>query len=463
VSATISQLPTPASRTRRQRIAVIGSGITGLSAAWALRDVHDVTLLEADSRAGGHSNTVTVDYDGTAIPVDTGFIVYNSLNYPNMIALFDHLGVVTKPSDMSFSVTDGTPAGEWGSDGAPGFFAWKRNLLNASHWRLFADMIRFNQTARADATTRDLTSLTLGDYCRELNLSDAFINGYLVPMGAAIWSTPEAEMFDYPAASFVRFFNNHRLLHIDPPKWRTVDGGSIRYVARFLEALGSRVRLGAGALSVTRLAGGGASVAIAGQGSETFDQVILACHSDQALALLGDDASAEERALLGAIRYGANTAWLHRDASFMPQRTAAWASWNVERSNPAKPVTLTYWMNRLQSIDAAKPLFVTLNPQREPDPAKVFKVQEYAHPLFDRAAAAAQQLMPSIQGVDDVWFAGAWQGYGFHEDGLRAGLRVALRLGGQIPWAFADDDIARVAWAEPGQPVASDLIRAAGL
>jgi uncharacterized protein len=446
----------------RQSVAVIGSGITGLSAAWAMRDTHDVSVFEADTRPGGHSNTVTVDYDGTTIPVDTGFIVYNSLNYPNMIALFEHLGVATKPSDMSFSVTDGTASGEWGSDGPKGFFAWKRNVLNAKHWRLFADMIRFNQTARADATTRDLTSLTLGDYCRELGLSDAFIRGYLIPMGAAIWSTPEAEMFDYPAASFVRFFNNHRLLHIDPPKWRTVDGGSINYVTKFFEALGNRVTLGAGATSVKRKAGGGVDVAIQGHGTRHFDHVVLACHSDQALTLLADDASHEERDLLGAIRYGANTAWLHRDESFMPTRKAAWASWNVEQTDPTRPVTLTYWMNRLQSIDRSKPLFVTLNPTREPDPSKVFKVQDYAHPLFDRAAAAAQRLMPSIQGVNSTWFAGAWQGYGFHEDGLRAGLRVALRLGGTIPWDFVDDDIARVDWANPST-AAPAALQAAGL
>lgn len=443
-----------------QKIAVIGSGITGLSAAWALRDVHDVTLFEADSRPGGHSNTAIVDYDGKSIAVDTGFIVYNSLNYPNMIALFDTLGVPTKPSDMSFSVTDGSPSGEWGSDGAPGFFAWKRNLLNAAHWQLFGDMIRFNRTAQADATGRDLTSLTLGDYCRELKLSDGFINGYLVPMGAAIWSTPEAEMFDYPASSFVRFFNNHRLLHIDPPQWRTVDGGSTIYVQKILAALGERVRMDAPVTSINRTSGG-VDVTIAGHGHHYFDQVILACHSDQALACLSD-ASEEESTLLGAIKYGPNTAWLHRDESFMPTRKAAWASWNVAKTDPTAPVTLTYWMNRLQSIDRAKPLFVTLNPHRAPDPTKVFNTYDYSHPLFDRVAAAAQRLMPSVQGVQNTWFAGAWQGYGFHEDGLRAGLRVALRLGGQIGWDFVDDDIKRVDWASPGQQ-SLPAIRAAGL
>lgn len=443
------------------KIAVVGSGITGLSAAWALRDVHEVTLFEAESRLGGHSNTVTVSHGGTAIDVDTGFIVYNTLNYPNLIALFDTLGVATMPSDMSFSVCDGSPAGEWGSDGAPGFFAWKRNLLSAGHWQVLRDMMRFNARAQKDAIERDLTGITLGDYCRDLGVSRRFLDNYLVPMGAAIWSTPEGEMFDYPAASFVRFFNNHRLLHANRPEWRTVAGGSKRYVAQFEQALAGRVRLNSAVCEVQRIPGG-VQVQVEGAEPERFDQVILACHSDQSLGLLRD-ADEDERALLGAIRFGANRAVLHCDDSFMPRRKAAWASWNVAKGPADQPVCLTYWMNRLQGIDRDKPLFVTLNPHREPEPGKVFSSHDYAHPLFDRAAAAAQRLFPKIQGVNGVWFAGAWQGYGFHEDGLRAGLRVALQLGGRIAWTFEDDDIARADWGTPGQGGLADAIRAAGL
>lgn len=422
------------------KIAIIGSGITGMSAAWALKDAHEVTLFEKDARLGGHSNTVNVDYDGKRIDVDTGFIVYNALNYPNLIALFDALGVATQQSDMSFSVRDGRPGSEWGSDGAPGYFAWKRNMLDLNHWALLGDMLRFNAQAQKDVGNPRLQSLSLGAYCRELGLSQRFLERYLVPMGAAIWSTPEKDMLDYPAASFVRFFNNHRLVHFERPNWRTVTGGSRRYVEKFAAALGDRVQLQS-PVSQVRRDTQGVDVTIAGQ-VHRFDQVILACHSDEALALLGDP-SAGENAILGAIGYAPNEAVLHRDDGFMPVRKAAWASWNVSRGDPAAPIELTYWMNRLQGLDPACPLFVTLNPARPIDPAKVFARFQYAHPQFDGPAAEAQRQIWSIQGVNRTWFAGAWQGYGFHEDGLRAGLRVALKLGGHVPWTFVDDDIVR--------------------
>ncbi len=442
------------------KIAVIGSGITGMSAAWALRDVHDVTLFEKADRLGGHSNTLSIDYDGTQIDVDTGFIVYNALNYPNLIALFDALEVETVQSDMSFSVRYGQKGSEWGSDGAPGFFAWKRNILNPSHWALLGDMLKFNKQAQSDVSNPDLLTMSLGEYCRKHGLSQAFIDRYLVPMGAAIWSTPEIGMLDYPASSFIRFFNNHRLLHAERPDWRTVVGGSRRYVVRFAAALGDRVRLSTPIASVIRC-GGKAHVTTASGDTQVFDQVIFACHSDQALAIL-KDADPDERDLLGAVRYSPNTAVLHRDASAMPERQAAWASWNVSKGDPKAPIELTYWMNRLQHIDKGKPVFVTLNPAGPIDPAKVFASINYEHPIFDAAAAAAQRLFPKIQGVNHVWFAGAWQGYGFHEDGLRAGLRAALRLGATIPWTFVDDDIARADYGTPHAPMA-DQIAAAGL
>jgi uncharacterized protein len=441
------------------KIAIVGSGITGMSAAWALRDVHDVTLFEKADRLGGHSNTVSIDYDGTKIDVDTGFIVYNALNYPNLIALFEALNVETVQSDMSFSVRDGTPANEWGSDGAPGFFAWKRNILNPGHWGLLANMMRFNKQAQSDVVNPDLLTMTLGDYCRKHALSQSFIDRYLVPMGAAIWSTPEIGMMDYPASSFIRFFNNHRLLHAERPDWRTVVGGSRRYVAQFAAALGDRIKRSTPVTYVTR-SGGKVHVATAGGETQTFDQIIFACHSDQALAIL-KDASEDERDLLGAVRYAPNTAVLHRDEAAMPQRKAAWASWNVSKGDPNAPIELTYWMNRLQHIDRAKPVFVTLNPARPVDLSKVFGSFDYEHPIFDAAAAAAQRLFPKIQGVNHAWFAGAWQGYGFHEDGLRAGLRAALRLGGHVPWTFVDDDIARAEHGVAG--TANSPLVAAGL
>ena len=422
------------------KLAVIGTGISGLSAAWALRNVHEVTIFEKADRLGGHSNTVTVDYDGTSIPVDTGFIVYNALNYPNLIAFFETLQVQTQQSDMSFSVRDGRPGSEWGSDGAPGFFAWKRNILSLSHWTLLAEMIQFNAKAQKDADNPALHELTLGEYCAKLGLSDRFLERYLVPMGAAIWSTPEEGMLDYPAASFVKFFNNHRLVHFERPNWRTVTGGSQSYVQVIGKELGSRIKLQCGATAIRRTKKG---VEIeAGGTTHQFDQVILACHSDEALALLSDPTEAEAT-ILGAVRYAPNVAVLHRDPSFMPERKAAWASWNVARGDVKAPIELTYWMNRLQGIDPNCPLFVTLNPAREVKSDLVFATIPYAHPQFDRAAARAQKRLPQIQGVQNTWFAGAWQGYGFHEDGLRAGLRVALELGGKIPWQFVDDDIVR--------------------
>ena len=442
------------------KIAVIGSGITGMSAAWALRDVHDVTLFEKADRLGGHSNTVTIDYDGAHIDVDTGFIVYNALNYPNLIALFEALNVETSQSDMSFSVRDGRAGSEWGSDGAPGFFAWKRNMLKPSHWALLGDIGKFNKQAKSDVANADLVNMSLADYCAKHKLSQSFIDRYLMPMGAAIWSTPEIGMLDYPASSFIRFFNNHRLLHAERPDWRTVVGGSRQYVAQFSAALGDRIRLSTPVVGVVR-ANGKVHVTTAQGGVEVFDQIIFACHSDQALKIL-TDGSNDERELLGAVRYAPNIAVLHRDAGAMPSRKAAWASWNVSKGDPNAPIELTYWMNRLQHIDRSKPVFVTLNPARQIDPALVFASFDYEHPIFDAAAAAAQRLFPKIQGVNHAWFAGAWQGYGFHEDGLRAGLRAALRLGGQVPWTFLDDDIAR---AEHGAAMSAVPVQvaAAGL
>jgi uncharacterized protein len=253
-------------------------------------------------------------------------------------------------------------------------------------------------------------------------------------------------MLDYPASSFIRFFNNHRLLHAERPDWRTVVGGSRQYVAQFETALGDRVRLSTPVTEVRR--SGGKVHVTSAAGLESFDQIIFACHADQALAIL-QDPSDEERHLLGAVRYAPNVAVLHRDETAMPQRKAAWASWNVSKGDPSAPIELTYWMNRLQHIPRDKPVFVTLNPAGDIDPAKVFGTFHYEHPIFDAPAAQAQRDFPRIQGTNHAWFAGAWQGYGFHEDGLRAGLRAALPLGGQIPWTFVDDDIERVKAVPP--------------
>lgn len=414
------------------RIAVIGGGVSGLGAAWALRDAHDVVLFEKDARIGGHAHTVTIDYDGVPVDVDTGFIVYNDLNYPNLIGLFETLGVETRASDMSFAVSD--PGGfEWSSNGLPGLFAWKRNLANPAFLRLLSDIVRFSTNARRDLARKAVGDETLESYVRGLDLGRDFLDQYLLPMGAAIWSTPEREMLRYPALSFLRFFDNHRLLHAARPAWRTVSGGSRVYVNALRSALGDRVRAGDPARSVRR-DGAGATV-VSKSGESRFDHVIMACHSDESLALL-TDADDAERKLLGDVKYAPNTAYLHRDRALMPKREAAWAAWSYMRSGgDGGRVCVSYWMNVLQGIDASRPLFVTLNPETPPAERLTFGRYTYDHPQFDRDALAAQHAIQSRQGARNTWFAGAWLGYGFHEDGLASGLDVALRLGGSVPWA----------------------------
>lgn len=415
------------------KIAVVGAGVSGLGAAWALRNAHEVVVFEKEARLGGHANTARIDYDGATIDVDTGFIVYNDLNYPNLVRLFEALGVPTRASDMSFAVSD--PEGfEWSSNGLGGLFAWKRNLANLAFLRMLADVVRFSTNARRDLASRTIDGETLEAYVRRLNLGRDFLDQYLLPMGAAIWSTPESEMLRYPALSFLRFFDNHRLLHAARPQWRTVEGGSRVYVEALQRALGERVRAGAAVTRVTR-DDLGVTVTTHDGATERFDQIILASHSDETLAVLSDANDAERRAL-SAIRYAPNTAYLHRDRVLMPRRTAAWGAWNyLRRGGEAGRVCVSYWMNVLQGIDADRPLFVTLNPETPPDPALTFAAYDYQHPQFNEAALGAQRDIQAMQGARNTWFAGAWLGYGFHEDGLASGLSAALQLGGDVPWA----------------------------
>ncbi len=434
------------------RIAVIGSGITGNAAAWALTvsSGHEVTLYEKDGRLGGHSATVDIDYDGAAVSVDTGFIVYNELNYPNLTRLFAHLGVETEASEMSFSVSARGGAFEWSGQTTQGkvidgLFARRRNIVSPGYLRMLTEVLRFNRMVPRHLREGRLEGLTLGDYLRAEKYSARFRDDYLAPMGGAIWSTSPARMLDFPASSFVTFFENHRLIHWKRPVWRTVVGGSRRYVEKLSAAFAHRARVGRGVTAIRRDAFG-VDVTDAGGETQRFDQVVIAAHSDQALAMLTDSGD-DERAILGAVGYRPNDVWLHRDASFMPKRKAAWSAWNVMRSEDAgADVCVTYWMNVLQpSIGKDRPLFITLNPPREPRADLVFGRFSYDHPQFDNAALAAQRRLDDIQGMNRTWFCGAWTGYGFHEDGLSSGLAVAERLGATVPWRIDPRRLAEAA------------------
>lgn len=416
-------------------IAVIGSGISGLSAAWLLAQRHRVTLYEADGRLGGHSNTVEVPGPGgQALPVDTGFIVYNAPAYPNLRALFDHLAVPTQTSDMSFAVSLDDGALEYSGTGLNGLFAQRRHLVSPRFWSMLRDLVRFYRRAPHDAAACAL--MPLDDYLDRFGYGRAFRDDHLYPMAAAIWSTPAADIGRYPTEAFIRFCENHDLLSLGRrTEWRTVQGGSREYVRRLAAALGDAVRLDCAAVQVRRDAQGVAIDTVAGGPARRHDHVVIATHADQALRLLGD-ASATERGLLGAFGYTRNRAVLHADAALMPRRRAVWASWNYAGDRRGvQPPCVTYWMNRLQGLPAQHPLFLTLNPRQEPRPELLLHTELYEHPLFDAAALRAQASLWSLQGQQRTWFCGAYFGAGFHEDGLQAGLAVAEALGGvRRPW-----------------------------
>ena len=419
------------------RIAVIGAGIAGLAAALRLSSTHTVTLFESLDRLGGHANAVDITLDGITAPVDTGFLVYNHRTYPRLVAFFDELAVPTAPSDMSFSVSVGPYDFEWCGSTLRSVFAQPANALRPGFWRMLADIGRFNRQAtqlNADAERGEPTpelDRSLGEFLRAHRYSDAFRDGYLLPMAAAIWSCPMTTMLGFPMGSFARFFHNHGLLSVtNRPQWHTVKGGSREYVQRVHARL-SDVRSATPVHAVRRLGSAGAAgvAVITDHGNERFDQVVLACHSDQALGLL-EDASDDERAILSAIPYQPNKAWLHTDLRLMPRRRGAWAAWNyLSNGDTAAPeVSVTYWLNRLQPLPFRQPVLLSLNPLFEPQPGTTIATFAYEHPIFDHRAVAAQQGLAAIQGARSTWFAGAWTGYGFHEDGLRSGETVAAAL-----------------------------------
>lgn len=411
-----------------ERLAVVGAGIAGLACAWLLARRARVTLFEAGDHVGGHTNTVTVD---GGLPVDTGFIVYNERNYPLLTRLFAWLRVPTQPSDMSFAVSIDRGGIEYAGDNLAKLFAQPANLFRPTHWRMLRDILRFNRETLALLEAGGLEGLSLGEYLARGGYSRAFRERYLLPMGGAIWSCPTRAMLDFPARTFAAFFRNHGLLALDDrPLWRTVTGGGREYVRRLLADFEGEVFTG---LPVTRVRRrrGGVEIVDGGGHVRQFDRVVLACHADQALALL-ESPSPLEREVLASFRYQPNLAVLHSDPALMPQRARIWASWNY-LSGAADRIAVTYWMNRLQSLPGRKNYFVTLNPVAEPRAELVHRRIEYRHPVFDTRAIAAQRELDRIQGPD-IFFAGAWQGYGFHEDGMRSAVNVAARLGVQPPW-----------------------------
>lgn len=428
-----------------RRIAVVGAGIAGLSAAWLLSRSHDVTLFEANDYPGGHSHTVDVTLDGMTAPVDTGFLVFNDRTYPNLIALFDHLGIASCASDMSFSVRIAAENIEWAGSNLAAVFAQRRNLLRPRFWGMLSDILRFNREATAIAQGREGYAATLGEFLAAGGYGRAFRDWYLLPMAGAIWSCPTATMLDYPARTFFAFCANHGLLQVsDRPQWRTVIGGSRTYVNRLVAEIGE-VRVNAPVAAVLRRPEG-VTLRLAGGDTQRFDAVVLACHSDQALRLLGDADTAEHE-VLGAIRYQDNSVILHSDERFLPRSRAAWSAWNYHAQHSAaqtQPVGVSYLINKLQPLPFSRPVIVTLNPGDEPRPATVIDRYSYAHPVFDQAGIAAQERLSQLQGQRNTWFCGAWAGYGFHEDGLKAGMAVAADLGVDAPW-LAQRPILKVA------------------
>ena len=409
------------------KIAVVGSGIAGLGAAWLLSRQNEVVLFERESRLGGHTHTHQVEQGGRAYRVDTGFIVFNPGNYPLLTKLFDELGVPSQPTTMSFSVHDDGNGLEYNATDLNGLFCQRRNLVSPRFWRMVREITRFYRDAPALLADPG-PGPTLGSYLRERNYSDLFVRDHLVPMASALWSSPSETILDFPAKYLVRFMDNHHMLQVrDRPMWRVVCGGSSRYIEAMQKTWNVQLRLSSPVREVRRDAAG---VEIAtDRGSERFDQVVMACHSDQALALLADPSEAE-REVLGAIHYQANETVLHTDASLLPRQRKAWAAWNAYVPKaPGAPCTVSYCMNHLQSLDSPEPFVVTLGRGQAIDPGKVLARMQYQHPVYTHASVAAQGRRGEINGGNRTWFAGAYWGFGFHEDGLRSGVEVARALG----------------------------------
>lgn len=416
-----------------KKVAVVGSGISGLSSAWLLRDKYDVTLFEKNDYIGGHSNTASISYDGVNIDVDTGFIVFNFNTYPNLKAFFELLNVEITKSDMSFGIKDFDIGLEYSGNNLFGLFAQKRNLFNPKFFAMIKDILRFNKSAISLIENNlDVGEQTLEEFINSLSLGDYFKNYYLFPMAGAIWSCPLDLIKNYPAKTFLQFFYNHGLLSvINQPQWYSVNGGSKQYVKKILADL-DKVKLNCGIVSSKKVDD---HIILRDDKDQDyrFDHVIFASHTDQTYNIISDK-SADEEAILSQIKYSKNVAILHKDQNQMPKSQKAWASWVYLSKKKENKVSLSYWMNNLQNIGSNKPLFVTLNPLEEISKQDIFATYHYEHPIFDDKAIKAQENLHKIQGKRNMWFCGAWTKYGFHEDGLNSALNVAKQLGVEAPW-----------------------------
>jgi predicted NAD/FAD-binding protein len=428
----MSQRAIPA---RGARVAVVGSGIAGLASAWLLKNKYRVSLFEAGSYFGGHSNTVDVTLEGCTHPVDTGFLVHNDLTYPNLIQLFKYLNVDVHSSDMSFGVSLSDPDMEWAGTDLSTVFAQRRNLIRPKFLGMLRDILRFNKNAQRYLTDAQssLQEVSLEQLLDQEGFGQTMRDWYLLPMAAAIWSAPVKDILEFPAVNFLTFCLNHRLLQIqERPQWKTVAGGSRRYVKKIVDELGD-ARLDCPVLRVERR--DGAVDLHTAHGIESFDAVVLACHAPTSLAVV--DATEQERRVLQAFRYQENRAVLHTDIRLLPRRKKVWSAWNYLSTGHARqdqPVAVSYLLNQLQDLPFAQPVIVTLNPTLEPNPELILRELRYEHPVLDAAAARGQSNLPAIQGLDRVWYCGAWTGYGFHEDGLKSALRVVRDFEVEIPW-----------------------------
>lgn len=417
----------------QSKIAVIGAGISGLASAWLLRNQYKVTLFESGAYFGGHSNTVDVSLEGHTHPVDTGFLVHNDLTYPNLIQLFAHLNIRVHSSDMSFGVSIGQPDIEWAGTNLNTVFAQRGNLFKPRFLSMLRDILRFNRNAKEYLEQVRQSPVTLGELLDRERFSQTMRDWYLLPMAAAIWSSSVKDILGFPAATFLNFCLNHRLLQIENrPQWKTVLGGSREYVKAMVSQL-SDARLNCRVHRVSRA--GEQAVIHSGQGIEHFDAVIFACHAPTTLSIL--DVTEKEQEVLQEFRYQANKAILHLDAQLLPRRKKVWSAWNYMSSpgeGAERPVAVSYLLNQLQPLPFKAPVIVTLNPNQEPRPDLVLRTFDYEHPVMNLEAGRAQEMLPAIQGLNRAWFCGAWTGYGFHEDGLKSALRVVRDFGVEIPW-----------------------------